>query len=83
MGTRRTLSSVSGLTGVCQYRRETLPIDSVRTALYAHEALHINQTLSLINPHYGAPELLIDQQLEVSDAQVRRMLNQLGEPIES
>jgi DcmR-like sensory protein len=42
--------------GVCQYHAETLPRNVVQQGLVVHRALFINQTLSLINPHYLCPE---------------------------
>jgi hypothetical protein len=42
-----------GLSGVCQYHRNTLPLHAVATALDTHKAVYINQTLSRLNPHYA------------------------------
>jgi hypothetical protein len=42
--------------GVCQYHAETLPRNVVQQGLLVHRALFINETLSLVNPHYFCPE---------------------------
>jgi DcmR-like sensory protein len=41
--------------GVCQYHAETLPRNVVQQGLLVHRALFINETLSLVNPHYLCP----------------------------
>ncbi|HEY2469170.1 MAG TPA: MEDS domain-containing protein [Terracidiphilus sp.] len=38
--------------GICQYHAETLPRDILRKGLLAHSHLFVNQTLSMVNPHY-------------------------------
>jgi hypothetical protein len=38
--------------GICQYHADTLPRDAMRQGLLAHPSVFINETLSLINPHY-------------------------------
>ena len=40
------------LSGICQYHADTLPREIVRQSLLVHPSLFVNQTLSLINPHY-------------------------------
>lgn len=46
--------------GICQYHADTLPRSALRHGLISHPSLFINETLSLVNPHYapaqsGAP----------------------------
>ena len=40
------------LSGICQYHTDTLPREATRQGLVVHSAIFINETLSLINPHY-------------------------------
>ena len=40
------------LCGVCQYHRDTLPMEAMRHSLLTHPAVVINDTLFHINPHY-------------------------------
>ncbi len=40
------------LCGVCQYHQDTLPAESLREGLSVHRLIFVNETLSLINPHY-------------------------------
>jgi hypothetical protein len=44
------------LSGICQYHADTLPREMMRQSLLVHPSIFINQTLSLINPHYLYPE---------------------------
>ncbi len=46
------------LGGICQYHAETLPRDVLHKGLLVHRGLFINETLSLINPHYHPAESL-------------------------
>jgi 3-methyladenine DNA glycosylase AlkC len=41
-----------GLSGICQYHRDTLPQNAIQTALEAHKALYINETVVHLNPQY-------------------------------
>jgi hypothetical protein len=38
--------------GICQYHADLLPRDVLRKGLQAHSHLFVNETLSMINPHY-------------------------------
>ena len=40
------------LSGICQYHADTLPRALMRQSLLVHPSVFVNQTLSLINPHY-------------------------------
>lgn len=42
----------AALSGICQYHTDTLPREATRQGLVVHPAIFINETLSLINPHY-------------------------------
>jgi hypothetical protein len=44
------------LGGICQYHADTLPREMMRQTLLVHPSIFVNQTLSLINPHYLYPE---------------------------
>jgi MEDS: MEthanogen/methylotroph, DcmR Sensory domain len=44
------------LIGVCQYHADTLPRKAMRQGLLAHPSVFINQTMTLLNPHYILPE---------------------------
>jgi hypothetical protein len=48
------------LRGICQYHHDTLPRDTVATALVTHKMVFINETLSRLNPHYCDPKLSPD-----------------------
>ena len=48
------------LSGICQYHRDTLPAEAIRTGMHAHQALYINETLSRVNPYYGSAESMAD-----------------------
>lgn len=43
------------MAGVCQYHVDTLPREILRQGLQAHSRLFVNETLSVINPHYLEP----------------------------
>jgi hypothetical protein len=45
------------LCGICQYHRDTLPARAMQDGLIAHRAIFINETLSLLNPHYALTNL--------------------------
>ena len=64
--------------GICQYHSDTLPREILRTGLLAHSQLFVNETLSMINPHFLTPEsfsqaALADPQL---DHAIDRLLHQ-------
>ena len=40
------------LCGICQYHKDTLPLDAMRQSLLVHPGLVISNTLTRINPHY-------------------------------
>ena len=55
------------LCGICQYHRETIPVESIQTALHTHQALYINETLCRINPYYGPESMTDPRGLDLSD----------------
>lgn len=64
--------------GICQYHAETLPRDVLRKGLLTHSHLFVNQTLTLLNPHYAhsdpfARPAVADRQL---DHALDRIFNQ-------
>jgi len=71
------------LCGICQYHKDTLPIDVIKQALYTHEAVYINETLSTINPYYALHESRDHQLQNVSTSQLEDMLNRLHQPADS
>lgn len=44
------------LGGICQYHAGTLPREMIRQGLIVHPSIFVNETLSLINPHYVSQE---------------------------
>jgi hypothetical protein len=40
------------LSGICQYHTDTLPREATRQGLVIHSSLFINDTMSMVNPHY-------------------------------
>lgn len=52
VGLEVLLEEHPGLYGICQYHRDTIPATAVQVALYTHQTLLVNQTLSRRNPHY-------------------------------
>lgn len=42
----------AALGGICQYHGDTLPREALRKGLQAHPSIFVNETLSMINPHY-------------------------------
>ncbi|HEX6771750.1 MAG TPA: MEDS domain-containing protein [Acidobacteriaceae bacterium] len=57
------------LSGICQYHADTLPRSLLRHSLLVHPSIFVNETLSLVNPHYlpseaRAPEPNHDDHLD-------------------
>lgn len=40
------------LSGICLYRRDTLPAHAIETALVSHSSLYLSASLSEVNPRY-------------------------------
>jgi hypothetical protein len=68
------------LGGICQYHADTLPRSLMRQSLLVHPSIFVNETLSLINPHYLYSEEHAHQPAHAAhlDAAVAR-LSQSGE----
>jgi hypothetical protein len=45
----------AALGGICQYHASTLPREALRYGLLTHPTMFVNETLSLVNPHYVPP----------------------------
>jgi hypothetical protein len=50
-----------GLSGICQYHRDTLPREAIREGVISHRRIYINQTLSRLNPYYVSAEVPVDR----------------------
>lgn len=61
--------------GICQYHAETLPRDVLRKGLLTHSQLFVNETLSMINPHYLPPESFTPS--AIADAHLDHALDRL------
>lgn len=63
--------------GICQYHSDTLPRNVLRNSLLVHPRLFINETLTVLNPHFTHPlvpaHATMDPQL---DHALDRLLNQ-------
>jgi hypothetical protein len=46
--------------GICQYHADSIPPEVIRHGYLAHRSLFINETLSLVNPHYVRRQTLRD-----------------------
>jgi len=53
--------------GICQYHAGTLPREVMRHGLLVHPSLFVNETLSMINPHYLQPEFVSPAAAEKAD----------------
>jgi hypothetical protein len=53
----RVFSEHPVLCGVCQFYMGTLTVEAIQDALYTHQVLFMNGTLSRVNPYYIAAEL--------------------------
>lgn len=52
------------LSGICQYHTDTLPREATRQGLVVHPSIFINETLSLVNPHYIRPDFYTTETAE-------------------
>lgn len=52
------LRTLPAFSGICQYHRDILPVSAVTAALYTHETVYLNETLTHLNPHYLQPGTL-------------------------
>ena len=76
----RFLQAHPEMGGICQYRADTLPREAVRQGLTAHPAIFLNETLSILNPHYTRPEDATPEAVEnpALDAAVWQLWQQAG-----
>ena len=63
------------LAGICQYHIDSLPAAAVREGLTAHSEVFVNETLSLINPHYMSSET--EARLTVSSSKLDGFIEEL------
>jgi hypothetical protein len=63
------------LSGICQYHASALPREAMRHGLLAHPSIFVNETLSLINPHYTEPDLFTP--LAVPDSEIDAAIGHL------
>jgi MEDS: MEthanogen/methylotroph, DcmR Sensory domain len=68
------------MSGICQYHAETLPREVLRHGLLAHRSLFVNETLSLMNPHYLRQEAYAEATARSADAEAAlgRLLEETG-----
>ena len=71
------LETEPALCGLCQYHRDTLPASAAQIALFTHQTVYHNETLSCLNPHYRQLATLRSAPDE-AEWRVGRMLDQLG-----
>lgn len=45
------------MSGICQYHSDTLPQEAMRAAVRTHQSIFVNETLSMVNPHYSRSQL--------------------------
>jgi hypothetical protein len=49
------------LSGICQYRADTLPREAMRQGFIAHPTIFLNATLSVLNPHHVPSGFFTDE----------------------
>lgn len=76
-GLEELLRKHPALGGICQYHKENLPISAIQVALYTHQSVYVNQTLSRVNPFYTQPATLRHQRANASVNSVEEMLKHL------
>lgn len=69
-----------GLEGICQYHMGTMPSASIAAALYTHQELFINQTLTRLNPNYLPPTEHRGRYPPTTYPQLNNMLERVGLP---
>jgi hypothetical protein len=63
------------MSGICEYRADTLPRTALPEGALSHPSIFVNQTLSLINPHFLHPGRSIEDARE--DEQLVRFVDKL------
>lgn len=65
------------LCGICQYHQDTLPAESLRQGLSVHKLIFVNETMSMLNPHYIQSRELAEK--AANDPRLDEAVNQLCE----
>jgi len=65
------------LSGVCQYHADSLPAHAVQDALYTHQSIYVNETLSRINPYYIPSRASVRQRPNTSASDLQEMIRDL------
>jgi hypothetical protein len=68
------------MSGICQYHAETLPREVLRHGLQAHSSLFVNETLSVVNPHFLRADAYAGATVHSADvnAALERLLERTG-----
>lgn len=61
------LSMHPDMGGICQYRSDVLPREAVREGFVTHRSIFINETLSMVNPHFLPPGSPASEGLQCSE----------------
>lgn len=64
------------LSGICQYRRDSLPKQAVRHGFVSHASIFINETLSRINPYYTRGDSA--RPVQINDLELDRAITTLS-----
>ena len=72
-----TLRQNPMLSGICQYHTDTIPAEMTKDALYTHEAVYINGTLTRMNPYYLSSEDRGRRRTNTSATDLKVMLERL------
>ena len=80
-GLEELLQKHPALGGICQYRRQSLPASAIQAALYTHQAIFINDTLSKVNPFYQHPATARLRDIGASSGHLQEMLDHLQLPL--
>lgn len=76
IGLEALLETEPALRGICQYHRDRLPPSAVQVALFSHQTVYLDKTLSHLNPHYRQLATLRSTP-DQAERRVGRMLHQL------
>jgi len=71
------LETEPALCGLCLYHRDTLPASAAQIALFTHQTVYRNESLSRLNPHFRQLTTLRSAP-DQAECLVGRMLDQLG-----
>ena len=79
-GLEKLFRTLHGLSGVCQYHRDTLPLDIVGNALYTHQTVYVSHTLQRVNPYFLQPESLQENPPHPKTYEIEMMLQAVTVP---